>query len=281
MKKSENVLRPDSLIKRCLALIAFKATLDDVKAQERAFKEEFSSSYANELVALESALDRTDDPAEEERLKKTFIAVVVLLMGNELKKRGTLAARSGWREEIVQPMSDKPTIDLDAVILELEGNWQEATLMGFLPRLASAAEYRGDGKIIDRFAAVGSYGMMFAGMVWAAYWTSYVRSGSEDTLYLWDGVTDQVTCPTCDERIGNIYRVSELPGIPGDRSTECNGNCRCWLQDLDMFGSWNFQEMMIRGNYGSKNKAVDGGQSATTCGELDGDRNRGVCSCGK
>lgn len=276
MSRLERDSQIGSLIKSCSALVKLKVSLDSVEEQEGAFRDEFSDGYSKLLVSLEAALENTDDPTEEKRLKKEFVAAAVLLMGVALRKRGTSAMKAGWRD-------DAKLTDRDAFLLKLEGEWTEAIGTGFSPHLEKAAEYKEGSNPVDRFGAVGSYGMMFAGMVWAAYWGAQVGSGTKDTFYEWGGFGDKRTCFVCDDRIGRKYRASMLPGIPGDRSTPCNGNCRCWLIELTAYESLGVQETMkrFRRNIGNENKTVDGEQPTTACGELDRRGKEKLCGCGK
>ena len=101
-----------------------------------------------------------------------------------------------------------------------------------MPRLQRAAEYREETDVIHRLMGMGAYGLLFAGMVWNAFWKARVGSGDPEAFYIWWGTIDDATCITCEGRIGNIYRASNLPGIPGDRSTKCDGLCRCMPQEL-------------------------------------------------
>lgn len=225
MNQSEKVSPIVRLLDGYLWLARYKQRLDVVAYQTSAFEDEFAVEYAKLLRELESQLFGTEDSLEEEQYKRAFVAAATALMLKLLKKRGTRAARAGWREEV----SD---IELEALLRTLEGDWEAASLEGLMPRLQRAGSYQGEGEVISRLAAVGSYGLLFGGIVWSAFWGARVESGSEDALYRWDGTLDPMTCETCVDRIGNVYRASRLPGWPGDRSTICNGNCRCWLFEL-------------------------------------------------
>lgn len=201
--------------------------------QTAAFENEFSEEYSRLLLQLKRQLESTDDPAREEKYKAAFVATVVALMIRLLRKYGRAAARAGWRDEDDPLWAGIPLADRGALLQELDSSWQAAALEGLMPRLQRAATYQGEGEVISRLMGVGAYGLLFAGMVWMAFWGARTRSGSADVFYLWSGTLDDVICVDCEGRVGKIYRASNLPGLPGDRSTICNGNCRCWLEEIN------------------------------------------------
>lgn len=237
MNQSEKASRIVQLLDGYLWLAKYKQRLDVVAYQTAAFEDEFAVEYARLLRELEVRLFDTEDPLEEEQHKREFVAAATALIWGLLRKRGTKAARAGWREEA----SD---IELKALLRTLEGNWEAASLEGMMPRLQKASSYRGEREVISRLSAVGAYGLLFGGIVWSSFWGARVESGSEDALYRWDGTFDDMTCADCEGRIGNVYRASRLPGWPGDRSTICNGNCRCWLFELSVMEAAGVLETM-------------------------------------
>ena len=51
-----------------------------------------------------------------------------------------------------------------------------------------------------------------------------------DSMIAWELEPLAEHCPTClDFAAGGPYTIDNLPGIPGDADTECDGSCRCNL----------------------------------------------------
>jgi hypothetical protein len=133
------------------------------------------------------------------------------------------AIANAWRSEDEERLAELQA-EKDALAIE-------AITASFLPSLDKASKGEKE-SLLQKFSAVGSYGLTYAGMVWAGFWASHVLSGPPEARYLWDGMDDEATCDTCRSRIGNEYKANELPGIPGDQSTECDGKCRCHLSEV-------------------------------------------------
>lgn len=45
-------------------------------------------------------------------------------------------------------------------------------------------------------------------------------------------------CEDCPRYAGEYASISDLPAIPGDGSTQCGMNCRCWLEERGPDGVW-------------------------------------------
>jgi len=207
----------------CLKLLVFKQLLGQVQAETALFEDEFAEEYAKLLRKLESDLARAGTASERERLKSAFVAACVALMAKLQVKRAGNAARAGWRGS-----EDDP--EFDAMMLTLQDTWEASRLEGFEPRLNKAARAEPE-SLTQKLMAVGSYGMMFGGMVWSAFWKGKADSAPPELPFRWAGTVDAATCADCLNRIGRVYTKKSLPGLPGDQSTACNGRCRCWLEE--------------------------------------------------
>lgn len=64
-----------------------------------------------------------------------------------------------------------------------------------------------------------------------AYWHEWVKLLPKQKSIYWRLTASAENCGDCAERANNSpYTVEALPGVPGDGSTQCHGNCRCYLE---------------------------------------------------
>ena len=82
----------------------------------------------------------------------------------------------------------------------------------------------------------GQYRLDLAGdsATWQAYQLGRAEQIDESGMrYAWILDAGAAHCPTClDFAAMSPFTVDELPGIPGEADTECNGSCRCNLEPV-------------------------------------------------
>ena len=208
----------------CLKLFKNKQTLDDARAETEGFEEEFAEEYAKLLAELEQEMATAESEEELDEIRARFMAAASTLMSERLRRRMARAVRLAWRGAEDDAGLDELLGERDSIVLDAIGT-------SFDPRLRDASMVEKE-SLVQKLAAIGSYGMLYAGMVWGGYWMGHVLSGPPETVYRWAGTIDADTCADCMDRIGNEYTVDTLPGWPGDQSTECDGNCRCWPEEI-------------------------------------------------
>lgn len=129
----------------------------------------------------------------------------------------TLAGRSGVRG----PADD------EWAALRMEG--EASFLHGFVADL-EAGRYLDDAGAVQAESVAARARLYGAALLGTAY-EVWVEAQPETTLYYWHlGAAESGHCGDCPGReLGSPYTRATLPGVPGDGSTACLTNCRCWL----------------------------------------------------
>ena len=208
----------------CLKLFKNKQTLDDARAETEGFEEEFAEEYAKLLAELEREMAAAETEEELDEMRGRFMSAATALMSERLRRRMARAVRLAWQGAV-------DDVELSELLTARDMLAVEAVDASFTPRLRDASAVEKE-SLVQKLAAIGSYGMLYAGMIWAGFWTSRVISGPPDATYRWGGTIDEATCVDCMERIGEEYTKDALPGMPGDQSTVCDGRCRCFLFEI-------------------------------------------------
>lgn len=220
------------LVEECLHLVRMKQDFDQINNLIDRYKTELADFY-----------DEWADDFSERAVRVTNEGQWLLVLGMylaKLERRMTKFGRERLAEAFGLGLAGEMTERLDYELqkqIAVNDTWVRNSLVPNVRLLSESYwEERDDypekddvkGIWLRRAYQVGLY----AGAAWTAFWAGRVYEQPPDTYWKWNGPADHVSCSTCLERVGRIYRADQLPGLPGDQSTSCGCNCRCWCELL-------------------------------------------------
>ena len=153
---------------------------------------------------LSEALDKFDAGHIS---KKTFLKRSKAILGSGYKKAylhgAGLAKLDADGNDFVDQFSDKQFSYLDSFADDIEA---------------------GSGKM-DYYDRLG----MYAKAVQSAYWAGAAADAPEGTMINWVTTANE-SCEDClDFESNGPYLPGEVPAVPGDGTTRCRSNCKCYL----------------------------------------------------
>ena len=116
---------------------------------------------------------------------------------------------------------------IDTLAADLFGAWRDAHDVGDVKVVETVLDELAD-------SAARRTSMMTDMVSWGAYQAGKIDEfDSRGSTFRWvlDGGAEH--CATCLTYAGGgPYTIDTLPGIPGDAGTDCNGGCRCDLEEI-------------------------------------------------
>ncbi|OGF05248.1 MAG: hypothetical protein A2W00_04685 [Candidatus Eisenbacteria bacterium RBG_16_71_46] len=105
---------------------------------------------------------------------------------------------------------------------------QESYLASFLADIESGKYTLEDGTL--NLARIGRRAEMYVDRLLGTANEAWVRTLPPETVLWWKlSVVDHCAdCPVLAD--GSPYTAATVPGFPGDASTACRTNCKCWLE---------------------------------------------------
>lgn len=194
------------------------------------------NAWPDRTLADSAGIDPPPDDASTDELLTWWLSVQPLLLAS-LYQDAYLAGAQAFNEQFPERAAMLDALNMDdafqAVALE-----DHATSIGKFYGDISAAIAARDPQAIDDFFDRNAYRVDMTGdsLAWAAEQHGYYAAGKDSGMMVdWQlGAVKTEHCADClDNAAGGPYPPDQLPGVPGDGSTECGGSCNCSLEYLE------------------------------------------------
>lgn len=125
---------------------------------------------------------------------------------------------------------------------------QAEFLANFIAAIEEGWDKNADGNVSE--GRIQARAKLYARRLLGTANEAWARTIATDaTLFYWYLGETEDHCQDCpDRQIHSPYRLDELPGFPGDGSTQCLVNCKCYLRTGNGESSFKWDEMDLSGS---------------------------------